>query len=85
LAVISVELDFVEQAAKVIAGFPEVAHSCLRKNHLNTWFTTIAVDEERIEGVLGQIRLPLSLGSSQVLDLPMKRVFKLDSWFTLLS
>lgn len=81
LAAISVEEDFVEQAAEVISRFPEVTHSYLRKDDFNIWFTIVAADEEKIEYVLEKIRSALSLESSQVLNLPMKRLFKLDARF----
>ena len=49
LAAISVPPERVEQAAELIAGFPEVTHSYLRKDIFNIWFTIIAADNERLE------------------------------------
>lgn len=81
LAAVSIEPDKVEMASEVIGGFPEVTHSYLRKDQFNIWFTIIAPDQERIAQILEHIRSTLSLDSSQVLNLPMKRLFKLDARF----
>ena len=74
----------VEKAAEVIGEFHEVTHSYLRKDNFNVWFTIIAADNIRIEDILEQIRSCLSLDDSQVLNLPMKRLFKLDTRFNVL-
>ena len=81
LAAVSVKPALVEQAAAVIGGFPEVTHSYLRDDRFNIWFTIIAVDDERIGQILEQIRSTLSLARSQVLSLPVKRLFKLNARF----
>lgn len=81
LAAVSVEPALVERAAEVIGQFAEVTHSYLRKGQFNIWFTIIAADEERLKSILEQIRISLSLEASQVLELPAKRVFKLDARF----
>ena len=81
LAAISIEPDLVDRAAKIVGQFPEVTHSYLRKDRFNIWFTIIAVNNERIEYILEQIRCSLSLKNSQVLNLPAKRLFKLDARF----
>ncbi len=82
LAAVSVESALVERAAEVISAFPEVTHNYLRKDTFNIWFTMIAVDQERIEQVLEEIRTTLSLEKSAVLNLPVKRLFKLDARFS---
>ena len=81
LAAVSVKSDQVEHASEVIGRFPEVTHSYLRKDVFNIWFTIIAVNEKKIESILDQIRIDLSLEKSEVLNLPMKRLFKLDARF----
>jgi len=81
LAAVSVEANLVDKAAEVIGRFPEVTHSYLRRDDFNIWFTIIAADEDKIEYILERIRSALSLKSSQVLNLPMKRLFKLDARF----
>ena len=84
LAAVSVGSEVVERASQIIGRFPEVTHSYLRRDHFNIWFTIIAVDEQRIESILEQIRSSLSLADSQVLNLPIKRLFKLDGRFNVL-
>ncbi len=81
LAAVSCKAELVEQATKKIGQFPEVTHSYLRNDNFNIWFTIIATDEERIDFILEQIRTSLSLESSQVLNLPIKHLFKLNARF----
>lgn len=81
LAAVSCKADTIQQAAKIIGQFPEVTHSYLRNDNFNIWFTLIAVDEERIERILEQIRTSLSLECSQILNLPMKGLYKLNARF----
>ena len=81
LAAVKVSDDLVERASEVIGAFAEVTHSYLRKDDFNIWFTIIAIDQDRIENILEQIRSTLSLESSQILNLPMKRMFKLNARF----
>jgi DNA-binding Lrp family transcriptional regulator len=81
LAAVRIEPERVEQAAEIIGQFPEVTHSYLRKNAYNIWFTIIAVDDKKIDDILEQIRISLKLDKSDVLNLPVKRLFKLDARF----
>ena len=81
LAAVSVGSDLVERAAEIIGRFPEVTHSYLRSDDFNIWFTIIAADEQRLAEILDEIRTGLSLDSSKILNLPVKRLFKLDARF----
>ncbi len=81
LAAVSVAPELVNRAAEIIGRFYEVTHSYLRNDVFNIWFTLIAIDNNRIENILEQIRKSLSLERSKVLNLPMKRLFKLDARF----
>jgi len=81
LAAVRVRPDLVDQAAEVIGQHPEVTHSYLRDHEFNIWFTIIAPDEEKTDTILGAIRAELSLEPSDILNLPMKRLFKLDARF----
>lgn len=71
----------VERASELIGGYPEVTHSYLRDNEYNIWFTLIAVDEARIDAILEEIRVGLSLEAADVLNLPVLKLFKLDARF----
>ncbi len=81
LAAVSVEPNLVDKATEIIGQFPEVTHSYLRKDDFNIWFTIIATDEERLVEILKEIRTALSIDSSNILNLPVKRLFKLDARF----
>jgi DNA-binding Lrp family transcriptional regulator len=81
LAAVRIEPGRIEQAAEIIGHFPEVTHSYLRKDVFNIWFTIIAVDGKKIDEILEQIRISLNLDKSDVLNLPVKRLFKLDARF----
>ena len=81
LAAVSVAPELVDRAAEIIGRFYEVTHSYLRNDVFNIWFTLIAIDDNRIENILEQIRKSLFLERSNVLNLPMKRLFKLDARF----
>lgn len=82
LAAVRVRPELVDRAAEVIGNFPEVTHNYLRCDDFNIWFTLIATDKERIEKILEQIRITLCLQPSDVLNLPVKRLFKLDARFS---
>lgn len=84
LAAVRVKPDLVERAAEIIGKFPEVTHGYLRDDNFNIWFTVIASDTGRIESILEQVRTSLLLESSEVLNLPVKRVFKLDARFNVI-
>jgi len=85
LAAVSCRADLVERTAEIIGRFPEVTHSYLRNDNFNIWFTIIAINNERIEHILEHIRASLSLESSQVLNLPVKYLFKLNARFNVIS
>jgi len=82
LAAVSVKADLIDKAAEVIAEFPQVTHSYQRDDRFNIWFTVIADSQESIERILEQIRTSLSLESSQVLNSPVRQLFKLDARFS---
>ena len=81
LAAVRIEPERAEHAAEIIGQFPEVTHSYLRKDTYNIWFTITASNEKKIEEILEHIRTYLSLEKSDVLNLPVKRLFKLDARF----
>ncbi|NIA16722.1 MAG: AsnC family transcriptional regulator [Planctomycetes bacterium] len=85
LAAISVEDGIVERASEIIKGYPEITHSYLRSDRFNIWFTIIAADNKRVESIIEEIQSALSLDNSQILNLPMKRLFKLNACFRISS
>ena len=81
LASIKVGTDCVDKAAEIVGRYAEVTHSYLRNGQFNIWFTLIASDEDRVEIILEEIRTTLSLDSSDILNLPVKKLFKLNARF----
>jgi len=81
LTAISVDARVVDRACEIIDAFAEITHSYLRSDHFNIWFTIIAQNDEKIKSIIKQIQSSLSLESSQILNLPMKRLFKLNACF----
>jgi len=81
LAAVRVPPDVVDRAAGAVGRHSEVTHSYLRDHEFNIWFTLIAADEARIDTILREIRDELALEPSDVLNLPMKQLFKLDARF----
>ena len=81
LAAVRVAEDCVERACEVIDFYPEITHSYLRADEFNIWFTVIAIDQQRIQEVLDELRIKLNLEVSDVLDLPVLKLFKLDARF----
>lgn len=83
LAAVSVDANRIEKAAELIGSYPEVTHSYLRNDDFNIWFTVIAPRRQDIERILAEIRSALSLDAGRMLNVPMKRLFKLDTRFNL--
>ena len=81
LAAVRVADERVDEASELINSYPEITHSYLRKNEYNIWFTVIAVDRDRVEGVIEELRARLGLNFDDVLDLPVLNLFKLDARF----
>ena len=82
LAAIRVQPDRVAKVSAFINTFHEVTHSYQRRDEYNIWFTLIAESKTRIEEILEIIRVEFSLNISDVLDLPVKKLFKLDARFS---
>jgi DNA-binding Lrp family transcriptional regulator len=81
LAAIRVSDEQVDPACRLIDSCPEITHSYLRNNEYSVWFTVIASSKERVKDVLEELRVQLGLKVSDVLDLPMLQLFKLDARF----
>jgi DNA-binding Lrp family transcriptional regulator len=81
LAAIRISPDRVDEASGLISDYPQITHSYLRQDAFNIWFTVIAEDEDSISRVLEEIRDKLNLKASDVMDLPVEKLFKLDARF----
>jgi DNA-binding Lrp family transcriptional regulator len=81
LAAVRVPQDRVEEASDLISAYPQITHSYLREDPFNIWFTVIAENEDQIVVILEEIRDKLNLIDSDVMDLPVEKLFKLDARF----
>jgi DNA-binding Lrp family transcriptional regulator len=81
LVALRVNPERVEEVARTVNGFPQVSHNYLRDNRYNLWFTLGAADREELESVLNEIRERCGLQDGDLLDLPVKRRFKIDVRF----
>lgn len=69
------------KATEMLDAYPEVTHCYLRQCDHNIWFTLIAIDQDRITAILHEIQKTLSLHESDILNVPVERLFKLDARF----
>ena len=76
---LEVRQEELENAARQLGEYPEITHCYERSAELNLWFTIIARSEARKNELLRMAEaLP---GVVRCLDLPAKRLFKIDARF----
>ncbi len=75
----------VEEVAMIINAFPQVSHNYLRDHRYNLWFTLAARDREKLEQLLREIRDRCGLNGGDMIELPVKRRFKIDVRFPVIS
>lgn len=83
LAAAKVSQAHIETIAALINAFPEVTHNYLREGEYNMWFTVIAADQERLDGIISEVER--TAGCEAVLRLPAKKVFKVSVKFPLIA
>ena len=81
LTAIRVSPEKIEKACELIAEYPQITNSYLREDEFNIWFTVIAEDGDHISAILDELRLKLGLSEADIMDLPVKKLFKLDARF----
>lgn len=81
LVAVRIKPELLEQASKLIGNYHEVTHSYQRDDEYNIWFTLIAESNARINEILNQIVKKLELDKSDLLNLPVLKLFKLDARF----
>ncbi len=81
LVAVHVSRDRVDEIAELISGYPQVSHNYLRDHHYNLWFTLGARDEGELRQLLREIRERSGLNGTDMLELPVKRRFKIDVRF----
>jgi DNA-binding Lrp family transcriptional regulator len=76
---LEVRQEELDSVARQLGAYPEITHCYERSAELNLWFTIIARSEERKNELVGLAAgLP---GVMRCLDLPAKRLFKIDARF----
>jgi len=80
LCAADVKPGMIETYASVVNAFPEVTHNYVRVGSPNCWFTIIAPDEKRCKDIIHEISSMLGI---ELIDLPARRVFKIDVQFRL--
>ncbi len=75
LCAASVPEDRIESFVEVVNEYPGVTHNYLRRHTYNVWFTYIGPSWGRIKKDIEEIRTRTGM---QVLNLPAKRMFKIQ-------
>lgn len=80
LAAVGVPDEKVGLATSVINSYSEVTHNYLRADSdFNVWFTVTAISQDRLLAILEEIGEKLEV--SEVLNLPVKKMFKIKVEF----
>lgn len=72
--------DRIDEYASTVNAYPEVTHNYVRTGEPNCWFTLITPDKERATAIIREIEERLC---TRVLDLPARRIFKINVSFDL--
>jgi DNA-binding Lrp family transcriptional regulator len=81
LIAMKVPPDKIEEVAEIINSYPMITHNYLRNHEYNLWFTLTASSSLELESTLQEI--VAKTGVSEYLNLPTKRVFKINVEFSL--
>jgi len=76
-----VPVDRLEEFTGVVNAYRGVTHNYLRDHEYNVWFTFIGSTREAIEGSLSGISN--QTGITDIVSMPVKRRFKVDTRFNL--
>jgi DNA-binding Lrp family transcriptional regulator len=77
------EEEFSE-VVRIINASDAVSHNYRRNHRINLWFTITCRDREELDRVREEIIAQCDLNGGEVLDLPVKKRFKIDVRFPLL-
>jgi DNA-binding Lrp family transcriptional regulator len=81
LCAVKVEPEMVEKVAAEVNSYPGVTHNYLREHDYGMWFTLLAESEEKLNGIIGEIRnCP---GVIALVSLPAEKIFKIKVNFDL--
>ena len=71
----------VAQVAELVNRYDEVTHNYQRTGQWNLWFTVIARSSGRQGEILAEIRREAGLGETDMMNLPVERLLKIDVCF----
>jgi DNA-binding Lrp family transcriptional regulator len=81
LIALKVPPDNIDQVAGIINSYPGVTHNYLREHEYNIWFTLASPSAPELESTLQEILR--KTGVTEYLNLPTKKVFKINVEFSL--
>jgi DNA-binding Lrp family transcriptional regulator len=73
------------EVARIINAYDAVSHNYRRNHRINLWFTITCRDREELNRVREEILTQCDLNGREVLDLPVKKRFKIDVRFSLVK
>lgn len=73
--------ESIDEVANIVNSYPGVTHNYGRAHEFNLWFTVIAESEEKIAGIIEEIKA--RAGVETVLNLPAVNLFKINVDFRL--
>lgn len=82
LAAMAVPHEQIDKVAAIVSAHPGVNHNYEREHAVNLWFVVTGSDAAHVEGILQSIEQTVAL---PILRLPMRRAFRIDTAFDLLT
>ncbi|MEM0488094.1 MAG: AsnC family transcriptional regulator [Candidatus Bathyarchaeia archaeon] len=83
LVAMKVSENRVDDVASVINEYESVSHNYEREHEYNIWFTITASDTKELTTILEEIRRKAGIKKGDILNIPIKRRFKIDVRFQL--
>ena len=77
LIALKVPLNRIESIANSAIEYPEVTHCYLREGEYNLWVVFLCLEDKKLKKFLN--KLAKQVGKENILNLPTKRQFKLNS------
>ncbi|HRR21411.1 MAG: Lrp/AsnC family transcriptional regulator [Bacteriovoracaceae bacterium] len=78
LCAAEIPVDRIDDYTSLVNSYDEVTHNYVRSGHPNCWFTLITPNAARAREIIREIQDRLG---TEILDLPAKRVFKINVSF----
>ncbi len=78
LCAAEVPQERIDEFASLVNAYGQVTHNYVRSGHPNCWFTLITPDKAQAERIIREIGQRLG---TDILDLPARRVFKINVSF----